>query len=334
MEYITMAHGAGGKASHELMEKIILPELSNSLLDQLHDGAIFSVNGGKMAFTTDSYVVRPRFFPGGNIGKLAVCGTVNDLAMSGAVPKYLSLGLILEEGLPVSELKEILQTIKSAAAEAGVQVVTGDTKVVEKGAADGIFINTAGVGEIIPGVDISPKNIKPGMKVIVSGFIGDHAATVMGARHGLTLPETIKSDCAPLCHLTRKMLEVCPEIAVLRDPTRGGVAATLNELAEQADVGILLNEESIPVRPEVAGVCEILGFDPLYLANEGKLLAVVPGDRADEIVAAMQEVKYGENACIIGEVTADGAGQVGMETAIGGIRLVDMPMGNIVPRIC
>lgn len=334
MEYITMAHGAGGKASHELMEKIILPELSNPLLDQLHDGAIFPVNGGKMAFTTDSYVVRPRFFPGGNIGKLAVCGTVNDLAMSGAVPKYLSLGLILEEGLPVSELKEILQTIKLAAAEAGVQVVTGDTKVVEKGAADGIFINTAGVGEIIPGVDISPKNIKPGMKVIVSGFIGDHAATVMGARHGLTLPETIKSDCAPLCHLTRKMLEICQEIAVLRDPTRGGVAATLNELAEQANVGILLNEESIPVRPEVAGVCEILGFDPLYLANEGKLLAVVPGDWADEIVAAMREMKYGENACIIGEVTADGAGQVGMETAIGGIRLVDMPMGNLVPRIC
>lgn len=334
MEYITMAHGAGGKASHELMEKIILPELSNPMLDQLHDGAVFPVNGGKMAFTTDSYVVRPRFFPGGNIGKLAVCGTVNDLAMSGAVPKYLSLGLILEEGLPVSELKAILQTIKSAAAEAGVQVVTGDTKVVEKGAADGIFINTAGVGEIIAGVDISPRNIKPGMKVIVSGFIGDHAATVMGARHGLTLPETIKSDCAPLCHLTRKMLEICPEIAVLRDPTRGGVAATLNELAEQAGVGILLDEESIPVQPEVAGVCEILGFDPLYLANEGKLLAVVPAEKADEIVEAMRNVKYGENACIIGEVTEEGAGQVGMETAIGGIRLVDMPLGNIVPRIC
>lgn len=335
MEYITMAHGAGSKASHELMEKIILPELSNPLLDQLHDGAIFPVSGGKLAFTTDSYVVRPRFFPGGNIGKLAVCGTVNDLAMSGAVPKYLSLGLILEEGLPISELKEILHTIKAAAEEAGVQVVTGDTKVVEKGAADGIFINTAGVGEIIPGTDISPKNIKPGMKVIVNGFIGDHTATLMGARHGLDLPEAVKSDCAPLCHLTRRMLEICPEIAVLRDPTRGGVATVLNELAVQSQVGILLNEESIPVRPEVAGVCEILGFDPLYLANEGKLLAVVPGEKADDIVAAMREMKYGENACIIGEVTAESAGMVGMETPFAGIRLVDMPpTGDLVPRIC
>lgn len=336
MEYITMAHGAGGKASHELMEQVILPELSNPMLDKLHDGAIFPMApaSGRLAFTTDSYVVRPRFFAGGNIGKLAVCGTVNDLAMSGAIPKYLSLGLILEEGLPISELKEILHTIRMAADEAGVQVVTGDTKVVEKGAADGIFINTAGVGEIIEGTDISPLNIKAGMKVIVSGFIGDHAATVMGARHGLTLPENIKSDCAPLCHLTKRMLEICPEIAVLRDPTRGGVAATLNELAEQAGVGILLDEEAIPVRPEVEGVCDILGFDPLYLANEGKLLAIVPAEKADEIVEEMHKIKYGENACIIGEVTADGAGQVGLETAIGGIRLVDMPMGNLVPRIC
>lgn len=334
MEYITMAHGAGGKSSHELMEKVILPELSNPLLDKLHDGAIFAVNKGKMAFTTDSYVVRPRFFPGGNIGKLAVCGTVNDLAMSGAVPKYLSLGAVIEEGFPISELKEILHSIRMAADEAGIAIVTGDTKVVNKGAADGIFINTAGVGEVIEGTDISPLNIKPGMKVIVSGYIGDHAATVLGARHGLSLPDTIKSDCAPLCHLTKAMLDVCPEIAVLRDPTRGGVAATLNELAEQSGTGIILDEEAIPVRDEVAGVCDILGFDPLYLANEGKLLAIVPSDKAEEIVKVMRIIKYGENACIIGRVTAEGAGQVGMETAIGGIRLVDMPMGNLVPRIC
>lgn len=334
MEYITMAHGAGGKSSHELMEKVILPELSNPLLDKLHDGAIFAVNKGKMAFTTDSYVVRPRFFPGGNIGKLAVCGTVNDLAMSGAVPKYLSLGAVIEEGFPISELKEILHSIRMAADEAGIDIVTGDTKVVDKGAADGIFINTAGVGEVIEGTDISPLNIKPGMKVIVSGYIGDHAATVLGARHGLSLPDTIKSDCAPLCHLTKAMLDVCPEIAVLRDPTRGGVAATLNELAEQSGTGIILDEEAIPVRDEVAGVCDILGFDPLYLANEGKLLAIVPSDKAEEIVEVMHTIKYGENACIIGRVTSEGAGQVGMETAIGGIRLVDMPMGNLVPRIC
>lgn len=271
---ITMAHGAGGKSSHELMEKVMLPELGNEILNQLHDGAMLSLGGSKLAFTTDSYVVRPRFFPGGNIGKLAVCGTVNDLAMSGSVPKYISLGLILEEGLPISELQEILHTIKETADKAGVLIVTGDTKVVERGAADGLFINTAGIGEIISGTDISPKNAKPGMKVIVSGYIGDHAATVMGARHGLILPDSIKSDCAPLAGLVQKMLKVCPQIAVLRDPTRGGVAAVLNELAEQSRVGIMLDEGKIPVRKEVAGVCDILGFDPLYLANEGKLVAV------------------------------------------------------------
>lgn len=331
---ITMAHGAGGKLSQELVEQVILPELSNPLLDVLHDGAIMQLSAGKLAFSTDSYVVRPRFFPGGNIGKLAVCGTVNDLAMTGAKPRYLSLGLILEEGLPWTELQEILHTVRLAAEEAGVAVVTGDTKVVEKGCCDGIFINTAGVGEILPQANINPQNIKPGMAVLVSGFIGDHAATILGARHGLSLPESIKSDCAPLNHLVEDMLTSYPEIAVLRDPTRGGLAATLNELAVQSNTGILLDQASLPVRPEVQGVCELLGFDPLYLANEGKLLAFVPEREATGLLKLMQQQKYGANASIIGRVTTEAPGQVGLETELGGIRMVDMPLGELVPRIC
>lgn len=333
-EVITMAHGAGGKLSQELIEKYIVPVFSNPMLDSLHDGAAVNIPSGRVAFSTDSYVVRPRFFPGGNIGKLAVCGTVNDLAMTGAVPRYLSMGLILEEGLAIAELQEILQTMQAAAEEAGVDIVTGDTKVVERGCCDGIFINTAGVGQLIDGVNISPLNIRPGMKVIVSGFIGDHAATVLGARHGLDLPETITSDCAPLNHLVEAMLTACPEIAVLRDPTRGGVAATLNELAGQSGTGILLEQEAIPIRPEVQGVCDILGFDPLYLANEGKLLAVVPEERAQQVLEVMHREPYGVHAAVIGKVTADAPGQVAQLTPLGAVRLVDMPMGELVPRIC
>lgn len=333
-EVITMAHGAGGKLSQELVEKYIVPVFSNPMLDSLHDGAVLNMATGRLAFSTDSYVVRPRFFPGGNIGKLAVCGTVNDLAMTGAIPRYLSMGLILEEGFPITELQEILQTMSKAAQEAGVHIVTGDTKVVERGSGDGIYINTAGVGELIDGVNISPENICPGMRVIVSGFIGDHAATVLGARHGLTLPESIKSDCAPLNHLAEAILKVCPETAVLRDPTRGGVAATLNELAQQSGTGILLEQEAIPIRPEVSGVCDILGFDPLYLANEGKLLAIVPEDKAEAVLETMRSQPYGENAAIIGKVTAEAPGQVAQVTPLGAARLVDMPLGELVPRIC
>ena len=330
---ITLAHGAGGKMSQELMEQVILPAYGNPLLNEMHDGAAVNMSG-HVAFTTDSYVVQPLFFAGGNIGKLAVCGTVNDLAMTGAIPRYISAGLILEEGFPIADLKRILATMRQMADEAGIYIVTGDTKVVDKGKADGIFINTAGIGDIIPGTQISPKHVKPGMKVILSGYIGDHAAAIMAGRHDLALPESVRTDCAPLNHMTQAMLAAAPDIAVLRDPTRGGVAAVLNEIAEASNCGILIDEEQIPIHPEVQGVCDILGFDPLYLANEGKCVAFVPADKADAVLTVMQADKYGKDACIIGEVTAEAAGQVGMRTAIGGIRVVDMPLGNIVPRIC
>ena len=330
---ITLAHGAGGKMSQELMEQVILPAYGNPLLNEMHDGAAVNMSG-HVAFTTDSYVVQPLFFAGGNIGKLAVCGTVNDLAMTGAIPRYISAGLILEEGFPIADLKRILATMRQMADEAGIYIVTGDTKVVDKGKADGIFINTAGIGDIIPGTQISPKHVKPGMKVILSGYIGDHAAAIMAGRHDLALPESVRTDCAPLNHMTQAMLAAAPDIAVLRDPTRGGVAAVLNEIAEASNCGILIDEAQIPIHPEVQGVCDILGFDPLYLANEGKCVAFVPADKADAVLAAMQTDKYGKDARVIGEVTAEAAGQVGMRTAIGGIRVVDMPLGNIVPRIC
>ena len=330
---ITLAHGAGGKLSQELMEEVILPAYGNPLLNEMHDGAAVNMSG-HVAFTTDSYVVQPLFFAGGNIGKLAVCGTVNDLSMTGAIPRYLSAGLILEEGFPIADLKRILATMRQMADEAGIYIVTGDTKVVDKGKADGIFINTAGIGDIIPGTHISPKNVKPGMKVILSGYIGDHAASIMAGRHDLALPESVRTDCAPLNSLTQAMLTAAPDIAVLRDPTRGGVAAVLNEIAEASNCGVLIDEEQIPIHPEVQGVCDILGFDPLYLANEGKCVAFVPADKADKVLAVMKANKYGRDARIIGETTAEAAGQVGMRTDIGGIRVVDMPLGNIVPRIC
>lgn len=331
---ITMAHGAGGQQSQELIERVILPAFGNPLLNELHDGAAVTMGNGKIAFTTDSYVVKPLFFAGGNIGKLAVCGTVNDLSMTGAIPRYLSVGLILEEGFLIADLKKIVATMKSAAEEAGVYIVTGDTKVVNKGAADGIFINTAGIGDIISGTNITPKRVAPGMDVILSGYIGDHATAIMAGRHELVLPEEVETDCAPLCGLTKAMLTAVPEIAVLRDPTRGGIAATLNEIAEQSNTGILLEETTIPVRPAVEGVCDILGFDPLYLANEGKLLAFVDHDKSEKLLDVMHAHKYGRDACIIGTVTKESAGQVGMRTTIGGIRVVDMPIGGQIPRIC
>ncbi|ERL04280.1 hydrogenase expression/formation protein HypE [Mitsuokella sp. oral taxon 131] len=330
---VTMAHGAGGRMSHALMEEIILPAFGNPLLNELHDGARLEMRG-EIAFTTDSYVVRPLFFRGGNIGKLAVCGTVNDLAMTGAVPRYLSAGVILEEGFPFEDLRKIVAAMRKAADEAGVAIVTGDTKVVERGKADGIFINTAGVGDLIAGTRISPKAAKPGMKVLLSGTIGDHAATVLAGRHGLALPSEIKTDCAPLAGLTQAVLAAAPHTAVLRDPTRGGVAAVLNEIAEASGCGILIDEDAIPVREAVRGVCDLLGFDPLYLANEGKCIAIVPAGEADAALEAMRASPYGTQAAIIGEVSEEAAGQVGLRTAIGGIRIVDMPLGNIVPRIC
>ncbi|EKU71088.1 hydrogenase expression/formation protein HypE [Selenomonas sp. F0473] len=332
-DVITLAHGAGGRLSRTLTEEIILPALGNALLNGLHDGVVLPAEG-KIAFTTDSYVVQPHFFPGGSIGRLAVCGTVNDLAMTGARAAYLSLALILEEGLPLETLGRVVEDIRAAAEEADVRIVTGDTKVVPRGAGDGIYINTAGVGQLVEGADIAPTNVCPGMDVIVSGTLGDHAATVMAARHNLTLPSGITSDCAPLCRMAEAMLTAAPGIAVLRDPTRGGAAAALNEIAGAAGVGILLDEERIPVRPEVQGVCELLGFDPLTLANEGKLLAFVPPEDTARVLDVMHENVYGKEAVVIGETTEDAPGAVGMRTPLGGIRVVDMPAGELVPRIC
>ncbi|MBQ6005143.1 MAG: hydrogenase expression/formation protein HypE [Selenomonadaceae bacterium] len=327
---ILMAHGAGGKLSAELLHEIILPAFDNEILHELHDGAKL----GKLAMTTDSYVVRPIFFRGGNIGKLSICGTVNDLAVTGAVPKYISAGVILEEGFDFDDLKKIVDSMAAAAREAEVKIVTGDTKVVGRGQADGIFINTAGVGELIDGVDISAKNISAGMKVLVSGTIGDHATAILAGRHGLELPENIQSDCAPLNKMIREMLTVEPKISMLRDATRGGIAAVLNEIATAANVGILLDEMKIPVRDEVKGVCDILGFDVLELANEGKIIAIVPAESADKILAVMRENIYGSNAAMIGEVVKNSAGKVGLKTPLGSIRIVDMPAGELVPRIC
>ena len=327
---ILIAHGAGGKLSAQLLHEMILPAFDNEILNELHDGAKI----GRLAMTTDSYVVRPIFFRGGDIGKLSICGTVNDLAVTGAIPKYISVGVILEEGFDFDALKKIVNSMAAAAREADVKIVTGDTKVVGKGQADGIFINTAGVGELIDGVDISAKKICAGMKILVSGFIGDHATTILAERHGLELPEKIQSDCAPLNKLVAEMLTVEPKIALLRDVTRGGLAAVMNEIAQSANVGILLDEKKIPVRDEVRGVCDILGFDVLELANEGKIVAVVPSDSSEKILSVMRKNVYGVNAAEIGEVVTNSAGKVGLRTALGGVRIVDMPAGELVPRIC
>ena len=327
---ILMAHGAGGKLSAELLHEIILPAFDNEILNELHDGAKI----GRLAMTTDSYVVRPIFFRGGDIGKLSICGTVNDLAVTGAIPKYISVGVILEEGFDFDDLKKIVVSMATAAREANVKIVTGDTKVVGRGQADGIFINTAGIGELIDGVDISAKKICAGMKVLISGTVGDHATTILSERHGLELPENIKSDCAPLNKMIREMLAAEPKIAMLRDATRGGIAAVLNEIATAANFGILLDEEKIPVQEEVCGVCDILGFDVLELANEGKIIAVVPAESSEKILSVMRQNIYGVNAAEIGEVVKNSAGKVGLKTSLGAIRIVDMPAGELVPRIC
>jgi len=331
---IKMDHGSGGQLSRELVEEIFIGSYGNPVLNQLHDGAALAMQSERIAFTTDSYVVKPLFFAGGDIGRLAVCGTVNDLAMTGAVPRYLSVGMILEEGFLLSDLQRIAASMQTAAAEAGVRIVTGDTKVVNRGAGDGIYINTAGVGDLIAGTSISPGNVKPGQDIILSGYIGDHATAIMAGRHQLVLPESIQSDCAPLGKLVQDMLAVVPQVALLRDPTRGGVAAALNEIATQAKAGILLEESALPVRPEVAAVCDLLGFDPLYLANEGKLLAFVDATYTEQLLAVMRQDPLGREARVIGRVTTEAPGQVGLRTAIGGTRLVDMPLGVQIPRIC
>jgi len=329
---ILLAHGSGGKLMQDLI-KSFLPNLANPILEKMEDSAVFDVKG-RLAFTTDSYTVNPIFFPGGDIGKLAVCGTVNDLAMSGAKPLYLSLAFIIEEGLPLADLKKILASIKKATAESGVKIVTGDTKVVDKGGADKLFINTAGVGIVPEGVDISAANAKPGDKIILNGNIGDHGIAVLSKREGLKFETPVPSDCAPLNGLVADMLSVCKNIHCMRDPTRGGIATTLNDFAEKSGAGIIIEEEKIPIAKAVLAACELLGLDPLYIANEGKLAAVVPAKDADSVLAAMKKNKYGRNACIIGEVTKEHPGRVIMKTALGASRIVDVPVGELLPRIC
>jgi hydrogenase expression/formation protein HypE len=332
-ETILLAHGSGSRLSHELIEKNLLPPLANPLLAKLDDSAVFDL-GGRLAFTTDSYVVSPIFFPGGDIGKLAVCGTINDLAMSGATPLYLSLSLIIEEGLTLGELKKVVSSIKSAAEEAEVKIVTGDTKVVNRGSADKLFINTSGIGIVPEGMDISGGNAKVGDKIILSGNIGDHGIAVMSQREGLKFSVPVQSDCAPLNKLVSQMLETSSQIHCMRDPTRGGLATTLNELARQSKVGIKIEEEKIPIRDGVRAACELLGFDSLYVANEGKLVAIVASSDADKVLVKMKRNTYGADASIIGEVTTEHKGKVIMRTRLGASRIVDMLSGELLPRIC
>ncbi|MFQ5996111.1 MAG: hydrogenase expression/formation protein HypE [Dehalococcoidales bacterium] len=330
---VLLAHGSGGKLGHDLVEKNFLSKLGNPWLNLLDDAAILELSG-RIAFTTDSYVVSPLFFPGGDIGKLAVCGTVNDLAMSGARPIYLSLSLIIEEGFPLADLDKIVASVQRTAKGAGVKVVTGDTKVVNRGSADKLFINTAGVGFIPPGVNIAGSNAQPGDGIIVSGPVGNHGMAVMSQREGLEFSSLIESDCAPLNGLVADMLKVSSSIHCLRDPTRGGLATSLNELARQSRVGIIIEEAKIPVRQEVRAMCELLGLDPLHIANEGRLVAIVAGDETENVLVKMRQNPLGQNAAIIGQVTAEHPRRVVMRTSLGTSRLVDMLTGDLLPRIC
>ena len=331
---VLMAHGGGGKLSQHMIRKMFLSQFSSDLLQPLHDGAMFSIDGTRLAFSTDSYVISPIFFPGGTIGELAVNGTVNDLAMCGAAPLYLSAGFILEEGLPMDDLWRIVVSMQRAATRAGISLVTGDTKVVDRGKGDKIFINTSGIGRIAAGIDIHPRRAKPGDKIILSGRIAEHGIAIMSVREGLQFQTELTSDCAPLNGLVQVMLSVCPDIHVLRDPTRGGVASVLNEIAGEARVGMNIHQERIPLSEDVRGACELLGLDPLYVANEGKLLAFVPPEKADRVLMAMRQHEFGTHAVIIGDVTNDHPGIVTMRTTIGGTRVVDMISGEQLPRIC
>jgi len=333
---IVMGHGAGGRMMADLIEHLFAPAFDNEWLRQMGDSTALEQlmeMGQRLAFTTDSFVVSPLFFPGGNIGELAVYGTVNDLAMRGAKPLYLSAGFILEEGLPMETLGNIVTAMAAACKKAGVNIATGDTKVVQKGHGDGIYINTSGLGVIPADVDIGPANAQPGDVVLVSGTMGDHGIAVMSVREGLTFETEIKSDTAPLNGLVEAMMEA-GQIHCLRDATRGGLAAVLNELAGSSRVGIEFDERKVPIRPEVNAACEMLGLDPLYIANEGKLVAILPETAAEVVLSAMRQHEYGKEAAIIGRVVAEHPGLVTAKTAIGGIRVVDVPAGELLPRIC
>lgn len=340
---IVLGHGSGGKLTAELIDRIFLPAFANPVLDKLDDQAVVTVGGARLAFTTDSFVVTPIFFPGGDIGRLAVNGTVNDLAMSGARPLYLSAAFILEEGLAVEDLRRVVESMRAAAAEAGVQFVTGDTKVVNRGKGDQIFITTTGIGVIEGGLNISADRARPGDRIILSGYIGDHGMAIMSQRENLEFEGAIESDCASLNGLVATMLATPSNkagngavdfIHCLRDPTRGGAATTLNEIAKRAGVGMLLREHSIPVRETVKGACEVLGLDPLYVANEGKLLAIVVPEMAEDVLRQMRQHELGRDAAMIGEVVAEHPGMVLMKTGVGGTRVLDVMFGEQLPRIC
>jgi hydrogenase expression/formation protein HypE len=331
---VLLAHGGGGKLTQQMIQKMFLSQFRNPILEPLHDGAIFSVNGTRLAFSTDSYVVSPIFFPGGDIGELAVNGTVNDLAMCGSRPLYLSAAFIIEEGFPMEDLWRVVLSMQEAAQKAGVLLVTGDTKVVDRGKGDKLFVNTSGVGVIEPGVDIGPKRARAGDTIIINGPIAVHGIAIMSVREGLEFDTQIMSDTAALNGLTEAMFAVSKGIHVLRDPTRGGVASALNEIAGSAGVGMMIHEEQIPISEEVKGACEILGLDPLYVANEGKLLTFVAAEETDRVLEAMQKHPLGRGAMIIGEVVSDHAGTVVMKSRIGGRRVVDMLSGEQLPRIC
>lgn len=333
-DLILLGHGSGGRLSHQLLDELIIPTLSGIPVSGQNDAAVLVHDGRRLAFTTDSYVVDPIFFPGGNIGDLAINGTVNDLAMVGAVPLAVSVGLILEEGFSRAELAEILRSMREAADRAGVTIAAGDTKVVPRGKADRIFINTSGIGVFRHGLEICGSNARVGDKILINGTIGDHGIAVMAKREGLELETDIRSDSAPLNGLVEELLAAGDAVHVLRDPTRGGVATTLKEIAIQSDVTITLDEASLPLKGAVRGVCAVLGLDPLYVANEGKLLAIVAPEEAEQLLARMRLHPLGADAAIIGEVTSAGGGRVRMETLVGGMRAVEMLAGEQLPRIC
>ncbi len=334
-ETVQMAHGAGGRLSQALMQRVFMPHLHNSFLDLLDDQAKLDLPSGRIAFTTDTYVVSPIFFPGGNIGELAVNGTVNDLAVGGAKPLYLSAGFVLEEGFSLAELEVIVKSMAEAAHRAGVMMVTGDTKVVGKGQCDRIFINTSGIGVIREGVNLSCRNLKAGDSIILSGTVGDHGMAIMTSRTGLSFQSRITSDCGALNGMISAMLDAVPfTIHAMRDPTRGGVAATLNELAQSSSVGIEIHETTIPVKPDVRGACELLGIDPLHVANEGKLVVAVAAGDAGKVLEVMRNFDHGRDAVIIGSVVDDHPGMVVMRTVYGSRRIIDLPLGEQLPRIC
>ncbi len=331
---IMLAHGAGGKLSAELIQNTFLPIFKNNILNSLEDSAVFECDGPKLDFTTDSFVVKPIFFPGGDIGKLAVCGTVNDLSMMGAKPLYLSASFIIEEGFSISDLKKIAESMKTTASSAGVNIVAGDTKVVERGAADGLYITTAGVGRILEGAELSSSRATPGDVVIINGYIGDHEMAVLLARDEFSLEGQIKSDCAPLNGLVEAVLKVSENVKCMRDPTRGGLATVLNEIAEASGVGIIVDETRIPVREEVRSICDLLGFDPLYLANEGKVVIFADEKDADSILSAIRKHPLGKDAAVIGEVVEEPKNKVLLKTKIKGHRVLGLLSGEQFPRIC